>query len=84
MKFLITKASDINYFETKEVSTLEELLAFREETGEDVIIGDNWYYGNSISNAVLSLHTDYNLSPEKVEEICACQYELQIYDDYIE
>lgn len=84
MKFIVTKASDINYFEIKEVSTLEELLAFREETGEDVIIGENWYYRNPISNAILSLCADYNLSPEKVEEICACSYELQIYDDYIE
>ena len=84
MKFIVTKASDINYFETKEVSTLEELFAFCEETGEDVIIGKNWYYRNPFSNAILSFRTDYNLSPEKVEEICACQYELQIYDDYIE
>lgn len=84
MKFLVTKASDLNYFEIKEVSTLEELLAFRKETEEDIIIGDNWYYGNPIRKEILSLHTDYNLSPEKVEEIGACQYELQIYDDAIE
>lgn len=82
MKFLITKASDLNYFEIKEVSTLKELLTLREEIGEDVIIEESWYYDNPIAKTILC--SNYQFSPQKIEEICACQYELQIYDDYIE
>lgn len=82
MKFLITKASDLHYFEVKEVSTLEELLTLRKEIGADVIIGDSWYYLNPIAETVL--RSNYQLSPQKAKEVCACQYELQIYDDCIE
>lgn len=82
MKFLVTKASDLNYFEVKEVFTLEELLTLHKEIGEDVIIADSWYYGNPLAKTVLRFH--YHFSPQQVEEICACQYELQIYDDAIE
>ena len=85
MKFLITKASDLDYFEIKEVSTLEELLTLRKEIGEDVIIEDNWYYLNPVAEAILhNNYPNYHFTPSQVEEICACQYELQIYDDYIE
>lgn len=68
MKFEITKASDWNYRETKEIKTLDELLQFIRENGACVIgrVPDyaNWSDGQSDP-------------PEKC-------FALEIYDDYLE
>lgn len=40
MTFKITKSSDYTYSEFKEISTIEELMAFRDEVDEDLIITD--------------------------------------------
>lgn len=40
MTFKITKTSDNTYSEFKEISTIEELIAFKEEVGKELIITD--------------------------------------------
>lgn len=40
MTFKITKTSDWDYSEFKEISTIEELMAFRDEVDKELIITD--------------------------------------------
>lgn len=40
MTFKITKTSDETYSEFKEISTIEELMAFRDEVDKELIITD--------------------------------------------
>ena len=40
MTFKITKTSDETYSELKEISTIEELMAFRDEVDKELIITD--------------------------------------------
>ena len=41
MKAIIAKASDWDYVEKREFNTLDELLEWKKEIGEDIIIADS-------------------------------------------
>lgn len=41
MKFIIYKASDEDFKETRDIKSLEELITFYNEVGYELIIGDS-------------------------------------------
>ena len=44
MQFLVYRASDDDHYFVKTFSTIKELLAYKEKTGHDLVITDNFFY----------------------------------------
>ena len=64
MKFWIDKTSDYKYCQVKEFNTLQDLLDFMEECGEDIILSINMNYGrnNSLNSEYkyrIEIYDDY-------------------------
>lgn len=72
MKFAMRRASKDNWEGTKNFTTIDQLLQFIEENG-DIIIGKNTCRG-------IEPDKEFNLT----KEISRCNYQIVIYDDFIE
>ena len=75
MNFIISKTSDAKYFDIQHFGTLQDLINFVDDTGEDVIIktADPFWIENTADTKGFS-----------EEQIVNCNYELEIYDDWRE
>lgn len=82
-KFLITKASDDEFYKIETLS-LEGLIRLYKSTGQ-IILKRNFFYNKHIDKEILPFIQDgFNCSLEKAIEISQIEDEIKIYDDYIE
>jgi hypothetical protein len=81
MKFVIVKASDDYWRRIKEFKNLKDLLKYREKMGDDLIISDNHWKGEDPVDIMRFLRIE---DIEIAKEISEIDYEIEIYDDYIE
>lgn len=72
MKVVITKASDYNYAKCTVIKSLKGLEEFIKENGEIIITPWEWHYGYS--------KKEKEAKSKKFEP----EYEIMIYDDYVE
>lgn len=79
MKFIVTKASDDEYFKTIELFNLEQLMRFMEKKG-DIVIQRNFDSWEDIDD----IQKWRGVTKEQAEEIKNIKYNILIYDDYIE
>lgn len=75
MNFIISKTSDPKYFDIQHFSTLQDLINFVDDIGNEVIIktADSFWLVNTENTKGFS-----------EEQITSCNYELEIYDDWRE
>lgn len=69
MQFIVYRASGDEHSFVKTFSTIEELLAYKEKIGHDLIITDNFFYKER------NAPKDWNTK---------IPYAIIIYDDYVE
>jgi len=81
MKFIITRTSSDDYMEIKEISTIEELIKFRNEVREKIIIKRNFWY-NEGEEGIKNISEWY--SNVDAKEVVTIPNEIEIYDDYRE
>lgn len=79
MDFIITKASDDNYYDVMSFDTLQELIHYFEAIQEEMILSESLWYNSA--NGIRRFKPKW---ADDAEDIAACKYELKIYDDYIE
>ena len=79
MDFVITRTST-DTITVKSFSTLEELLRFKEQEKNPVIISNNFYKDIPIHSVMEGTNTDENTAAI----ISKCKYEIEIYDYYRE
>lgn len=78
MKFAITATTSDEYFDIKDFQTIDELMRFRQETKNDLIITINCSYREDIEFA-------QELNPKvNAIELVKIPYAIEIYDDYRE
>lgn len=80
IKVVIIKASDDYWYQLRTIPNLESLLTICRQKG-DIIIRKNWRYKND-SKDIYRFWDGMSLKDAK--EISECEFELEIYDDYIE
>ena len=80
MKVFISSVQK-GYVGTKDFYSFEDLVNFMNEKRQDLILCGNNYYGIDVDTIC---NYSRELSKEQAEEISACEYEVIIYDDYIE
>lgn len=78
MDFLITKASNEEWYELKYFDTIQELMNFFDNGKCRLIIDLNHW------RDVQHIRKWLPEWAEDAEDIAHCKYELKIYDDYIE
>ena len=79
MKFVITRTSNgCPHIET--FDTLQDLINFSEIIDEELIIGSNFWYNQSISSCAKCCHVSEALA----SEIVTIKNTIEIYDDYRE
>ena len=78
MDFLITKASNEEWYELKYFDTIQELMTFFYNGKCPLIINLNHW------RDAQRIHKWMPEWAEDAEDIAHCKYELKIYDDYIE
>jgi len=81
MKFIITRTSSDDYMEIKEISTIEELIKFRNEVKEKIIIKRNFWY-NEGEEGIKNISEWY--SNVDAKEVVTIPNGIEIYDDYRE
>lgn len=79
MDFFIRKASDYDWYDLKYFDTIQELMEFYEACDNQIIIGTNIW-----TDAHYIRESGPKGWKNDAEDIAHCQYELLIYDDYIE
>ena len=79
MKFAITAVSQNDYYMIKEFNTIEELIAFYNESHDSIIIEPNMVY----QEKDLDLVQKYNPKVD-AKELTNIPYAINIYDDYME
>lgn len=78
MDFLITKASDDEWYDLRYFDDLQELMEFFDKGKHRLIIDRNYWTADQLRKfGPVNWRDD-------AEDIAHCQYELHIYDDYIE
>lgn len=80
MVFLMLKASDYEWYDFAEFSTLEEMLIAMEKDGHPFVLDKNQLRADP--NRVkewLNIESDY-----VANQVAQCEYEITIYDDYLE
>ena len=80
MKFLVTRTSDDSLGKVKTINTLEELLNFMREQKQPLIIMNNFFYKEDAAK----IADTYEITIQQAIQLCASQYEIEIYDDYRE
>ena len=77
MDFIISKTSNVRYFNIQHFNTLQDLTDFLDDRGEDIIIkqADITYYLSDPDDITTGFSKD---------QIKNCNYELEIYDDWRE
>lgn len=81
MVFLKLKASDTQWFDFVEYTTIEDLIADMEKEKEDFIIGEN------LCDNIKKAKSKYWFNVESdyvANKIVGCKYAITIYDGYIE
>lgn len=81
MKAMITRASESYFVEVKDFNTLEDLLKFIENEGENRVIIEKKWDWNDVDS--LMRHWD-GMTIDLAKEIIKCEYEVMIYDGYVE
>lgn len=76
MKLFITKASDINYID---ISNMYDISTLYQRYGR-FVIEENFWKNYEIETIIRY----WNVSIEKAKQISNCDFNLIIYDDYIE
>lgn len=79
MDFIVTKASDDNYYDLMYFDTLQELMHYFEVIQCEMILGENLWYDDA--DAIRRFKPNW---ADDAEDIALCKYELEIYDSYIE
>lgn len=80
MVFLMLKASDYEWFDFVEYSTLEEMLIDMEKSDYAFILDKNQLKADPDRvKEWLNIESDYIAN-----QIAQCEYEITIYDSYIE
>lgn len=78
MKFAITATTNDEYFDIKDFQTIDELMHFRREAKNDLIITINCAYKEDV-DFVRELNPKVNAA-----ELVTIPYAIEIYDDYRE
>ncbi len=80
MKFVITRTSSDDYMEIKEISTIEELIKFRNEVGKIIINCNFWYNkGEEVVKDISEWYPNVN-----AKEVVTIPDGIEIYDYYRE
>jgi hypothetical protein len=78
MKFAITATTSDEYFDVKDFQTIDELMRFKQEVKNDLIITINFSYKGDIE-FVRESNPKVNAT-----ELVTIPYAIEIYDDYRE
>ena len=88
MLILITKASSDYWYDFIEEDSIENLIGRFAHSGHlphDLIIKENFYYQAYSYEIREAFNLPFSLAAtEQALKIAKCQYEIQIYDDWIE
>lgn len=80
IKVVIIKASDDYWYQLRTIPNLESLLTICRQKG-DIIVRKNWRYKDDPKDIYRFWD---GMSLKDAKEISECEFELEIYDDYIE
>lgn len=76
MKLFITRASDNNY---TDIISMSDIPALYNKYGRFIIKRNHWK-----DKEIETVAPCWNVSTEKAKEISECEFQLVIYDDWIE
>jgi len=80
MEFLVTKANHDTWHRFKTFNSLEELINYKNHCHHDIIISRNFSYKKSIPVIMCAYDTTW----EDAEKISETEYEITVYNSYIE
>ena len=80
MTVVVTRASDWTWHDFRTFNTIEKLFSFVKEQG-DVILSENFLYGRKDYEIIAEAS---EISLEDAIKFTECEFEVKIYDDYVE
>ena len=80
MTVVITRASDWTWHDFQTFNTVESLFSFVKKEG-DVILSENFLYGRKDYEDIAETQ---EMSLEDAIKLTECEFDVKIYDDYVE
>ena len=80
MTVVVTCASDWTWYDFQTFNTIENLFSFVKKEG-DVILSENFFYGRKDYENIAET---FETSLEDAIKLTKCEFNVKIYDDYVE